>query len=337
MSVNNVRQCNGNFLLMHPATRDYFYSRRVMFARTSVVFAFFLIVFQCFGAAPVATISSTQPLVISGVTVPANRVISWPVSIHDEIATQAAPAMLRFTDGTIVTLQRNSRLKLEQGKAGVELKMMAGSAIYDLKPHSTVTIDSGATLAAAATTTSVAPPPVKSASGSANEAAATALAYRMPSTAPSTGVVFAPSLISTNSFLPQPGRQATTSVGSGLKVVLPNGTIFEVHLVSEGNQSTYVIDKIATPIGNGQYLAIDAPNLIGARLVVVSGGTGQSQASIFLPGSSTPLDPAAVADLISQGATASYNDSVSKGQIPPGTPAPAPPGPVTTMKVSGQS
>lgn len=308
-----------------------------MFARIVVAFAFFLVALQCFGASPVATISSTQPLVISGVTVPANRVISWPVSIHDEITTQSAPAMLRFNDGTVVTLQRNSRLRLEQGKAGVELKMMDGSAIYDVKPHSTIRIDPAANPSVVTSARPPATAPGNSAPASGNEATAAALAYRMPATAPGSGVVFAPSMISTNSFQPQSGRQATATPGGGLKVTLPNGTILEVHEVSQGGQSTYVIDKIAAPVGNGQYLAVDSPSLIGATIVVVNTGTGQSQASIFSPGSSTPLDPAAVADLISQGATASYNDSVGKGQIPPTTPAPAPPGPVTVIKVSGQS
>ena len=161
-----------------------------MFARTLVAFAFFLVALQCFGASPVATISSTQPLVISGVTVPANRVISWPVSVHDEIATQTAPAMLRFNDGTVVTLQRNSRLRLEQGKAGVELKMMAGSAIYDVKPHSTITIDPAANPAAVTSIPRAGNGTGKGTSASGNETAATALAYRMPSTAPSSGDCF---------------------------------------------------------------------------------------------------------------------------------------------------
>ena len=109
-----------------------------MLPRTVFIVAISVLLGQCFAASAVATISSTQPVVVSGITVPTNRVISWPVAVNDEIATQGAPAMVRFADGSVVTLQRNSRMRLEPAAAGVEVKMLSGSAIYDIKPKSGV-------------------------------------------------------------------------------------------------------------------------------------------------------------------------------------------------------
>src|SRR4051794_12249740 len=81
---------------------------------------------ECFSGAPVATVSSTDAILVDGMKVLTGRITSFPLNAENEIATQTAPARVRFTDGTIVTLQRNSRMKLAQGERGVEVKILAG-------------------------------------------------------------------------------------------------------------------------------------------------------------------------------------------------------------------
>ena len=170
-----------------------------MFLRTVVTPVLALLSWQCFAASsPIATVSSTQSIVVSGITVPTNRVISWPVALNDEIVTQSAPAMVRFADGTVVTLQRNSRMLLKQGASGVEVNMLAGSAIYDLKPNSNVSIPNvaAAGVSAGQKTTR------KLSSG--NETTAMALALR----GPSAGVALAPVTVGTLAVDARPGSAA---------------------------------------------------------------------------------------------------------------------------------
>src|ERR1017187_4915573 len=151
-----------------------------MLSRTVVVLALTLLSLQCFGAAPIATVMSTQPIVISGITVPTNRAMSWPGAANDEIGTQTAPAPVRFTDGAFVTLQRNSRMKLQPGPAGVEVKMLSGSAIYDVKPKTSLAVSPGMTSARASAAAPVLSAALRTSSSSISEAEATAFAYRMP-------------------------------------------------------------------------------------------------------------------------------------------------------------
>lgn len=266
-----------------------------IFPRTLMTLAVLLPTFQCFGASPVATVSSTESVVVSGINVPTSRVMSWPVNANDEIATQSAPAMVRFSDGTVVTLQRNSRMRLEQGPAGVEVKMLAGSAMYDLKSRSTVSVAPALAAARIPSNTPVNAPARTAVSASSNEAMATALAYRMPAVAPSSGVVFAPTAISTGQFGPAAGaaRQAITTPG-GTYVTLANGMILEVTPV-QNSPGQFTISRVLIPvISNGQPTYATSPNsaLLGNGLVVQNQGTAQQQITIF--SGASPLTPAQV-------------------------------------------
>jgi hypothetical protein len=322
-----------------------------MLSRTFGIFALGLLTWQCFGAAPVATISSTQPIVVSGITVPTNRVISWPVAVNDEIVTQAAPAMLRFTDGTVVTLQRNSRMKLNQGSSGVEVKMLSGSAIYDLKPRSNVSVantmsalNGAATSQAASMTGSV--PAVRMAPT--NEAMATALAHA----APSSGMVIAASGVNAGTFSPMglTPKQNTLVNAKSSTVTLPNGTILEVHLVAgggPGGQATFTIDKIDFPIPDTgrpccETIYLTTPRnanspLIGASFVIPGGCDCLETINLHLfLQNGTPIDPATLATLLQQASNAAFNDPLNK-YVPPGTTPPQFPGPVTigTLSTTG--
>ena len=322
-------------------------------SRTSVVLVLILLACQGFAATPVAAISCNQSVVISGITVPADRVISWPVSINDEIVTQSAPAMLRFNDGTVVTLQRNSRMKLTAGHSGVEVKMLAGSAIYDIKPRSTVSIGDQVAPSSAVSsreipsTPVVTPFPVRGSAAS-NAAVASALA-QAPS--PSSGIALAPAETSLATFSAAPRARTLPSDSLVNTITLANGTIIECHLVSGGGNtgqpSVLTIDRIifavADPSRPGDTIYLTPPKgfanpLIGASITVPAGLTplvGINLPVTLLNG--TPLTPAQLADLLQQTANAAFNDPNNlflPGQTPP---TPQFPSPVTNGQLSGKS
>src|SRR3954452_16182609 len=172
---------------------------------TIAVLAAALMVCVSFAATPVAAVSSNQPIVVSGITVPTNRVMSWPLAVNDEVTTQSAPAVVRFTDGTVVTLQRNSHMRLDAGKSGVEVKMLSGSAMYDIKARSNVAISQNvasdtATSVKNGRTAPVTPLPVRGSSAS-NAAVVTAMAQ---APAPSAGIALAPANLKSGVFNADP-------------------------------------------------------------------------------------------------------------------------------------
>lgn len=294
----------------------------------------------CFSATPVATVSSTQSIVVSGIEVPTNRVISWPLSVNDEVTTKA-PAMVRFKDGSVVTLQRNSRMRLQSSTSGVEVKVLAGSAIYDVKPQSGVSL-----VPAAASTIRVAPPTteraaIKTPIALASRREITATALSTSAVAPSSGVVLGQlggSVTTgtlTGTFTSGKGAQAATIVGRSDKITLANGTILEVHLVQGGNKSTYVIDKIDFPYtvpGDGTaYLTTPRNNpspLIGATIMLMppppNGVLSQNILVVNDPRTGALIPPDQFQALLAQAAQSAFQDPANPFSAAGATPPPFP-------------
>jgi hypothetical protein len=180
-------------------------------------------------------------------------------------------------------------MRLEQGRSGVQVKMLAGSAIYDFKSQSTVSVPTVSRVRNSAP--AQAEVIARAASRSSNQAAAEALVYRMPATAPQSGIVMAPAAISSAQFLPVAGRQAYTSPDPGSNhVMLPNGMILQVTPSGAGQ---YTINAILVPVTNagGQltYATVVSSPLLGAGLTVANTGTSQQQVTIF--SGSTAMTP----------------------------------------------
>jgi hypothetical protein len=236
-------------------------------------------------------------------------------------------------------------MKLQPGPAGVEVKMLSGSAIYDVKPKTTPAINPAMADARTAAGAPVLNAALRTSSSSTGDAEATALAYRMPVVPPQSGMVFAPAAISTGTFLQATiTRDLTTP--SGLSIVLPGspggtGAVISVNAVVQGGVTTYVITGIAVPVqepnGTVAYVTANASNLIGAQVVIQYGNTGQQQQiSIFPPGVSTSnpanaLSGTVIATSIQTAATGSFQTSTQNGQLPAGTSPPTSPNPVTTL------
>ncbi len=322
-----------------------------MLRRTLVFLPLVLLSVQCFGATPVATVSSKQPVVVSGITVPTDRLVSWPVNVNDEITTQQEPAMVRFADGTSVQLQRNSRMRLDASPSGVKVNVLSGSAMYDLKPRSTVSLTSAVTKnASLSADTAARLVNVDRASRglpalrfiSQNEGAATVLAQNTART----GIVLPVETV--QATLASGGTFASGGNGTNRRVsfipsnrdtiTLPDGTILLVNFVGggPGNTATFIIDQVicAAKGSNGDTIYITRPDpfnspLAGASIVVPTSQNGITQMNVDFSNvrllNGTPISTGQFAALLAQDCAAAYNDP--RNFFDGGTQPPAPPNP----------
>ena len=93
--------------------------------------------------APVAQVSSTEPFLLSGARVPVAGVSSWPLSAGDEVSTDAAAAVIAFRDGSRVTLNKQSKAKLESKGEGLILRLLNGTGTYTLAANSKLRLYEG--------------------------------------------------------------------------------------------------------------------------------------------------------------------------------------------------
>jgi hypothetical protein len=70
---------------------------------------------------------SGEGLKVRGTPVPATGVSSWPIANGDELASSASPAVVMFKDQSRLTLEANSRAKLEQRGNDTCIFLLAGS------------------------------------------------------------------------------------------------------------------------------------------------------------------------------------------------------------------
>jgi len=92
--------------------------------------------FVSFASAPVATVSSAEPVTLAGHSVSAPGVSSWPLVTGDEIATSTAPATILFRDGSSVALSARSSARLTGTSTQPKLVLIAGSLNYKIVPGS---------------------------------------------------------------------------------------------------------------------------------------------------------------------------------------------------------
>ena len=96
-----------------------------------------------FAAQSVGTITSAQPFELRGGRVPVAGVSNWPLALGDEVATPQSSAEVRFTDGSLVTLDQGSKAVLEGKMGALVLRLMAGGAWYKLTTKSQVVLIDG--------------------------------------------------------------------------------------------------------------------------------------------------------------------------------------------------
>lgn len=101
-----------------------------------------LAAFQCvsFASAPVANVSSAEPLNIDGHSMFMPGVPSFPVVVGDQIATSTGPAIMSFSDGSRLTLAPQSRVKIIGSNAKPTVVLTAGNLEYRLAAGSALTL-----------------------------------------------------------------------------------------------------------------------------------------------------------------------------------------------------
>jgi hypothetical protein len=89
---------------------------------------------------PIASVSSSQPFELHGVTMPVAGIGSWPVVDGDEIVATSAEAVVSFQDGSSVTLAPGSKLEIQSAGGRVQVRLLEGSMNYRLSESAKIDI-----------------------------------------------------------------------------------------------------------------------------------------------------------------------------------------------------
>lgn len=106
-----------------------------------------------FAAAPVGSVSSMGPVEVGGTTLTASTVSSWPLVAGDVIATGNTPAVVFLSGKGRVTLDANTRVRLEKQGDRLSVRVLGGGLSYDLLPASGLLFFNGSRTVAPAQTT----------------------------------------------------------------------------------------------------------------------------------------------------------------------------------------
>ena len=91
-------------------------------------------------AAPIGTASSGAGFQLNGVYMRSDGVGSWPVMPGDEIRSGTSSVVIRFNDGSRMTLGEQSQIKLVDSGAGVNVDVASGQLQFNLVAKSAVKV-----------------------------------------------------------------------------------------------------------------------------------------------------------------------------------------------------
>jgi hypothetical protein len=247
-----------------------------MLSRVFAGSAFLLLLGQCF-AASVATVSSRGSVTVSGIQVPTERLISWPISATDEIATAANPAVIRFVDGSVLTLQRNSKVKLDASPA--KFSLLSGAAIFDGRPRiASLVSTKGPGMAAYAQVSPASVARYSTASATAALAPPVPASYAAMYQSPGSQQYYvAPNALTSGTFI----IVGHAGGGPGTpEIVLPNGIDVILTPTTTNGVTTYTIASFQVPVtaanGTVSYLTVTPTSLVGATINISNPTPGAS-------------------------------------------------------------
>jgi len=283
-----------------------------------------------FGANPVGRLISSAPVDIDGIAAPARNYV--PVSVGNEITTKSASAVVQFADGSGVTLQPNSKLRIEGQPSNVSVKVVSGSALYDLARGSKVHVvnSKGETVTAIP---DLRPP---AANSQVSDSLTPAVVYR-GSPARQTGMVIPSSAILIGTFVPSP---AAAGGSTGPAILLPNGLTINLTATTTTTggvtTTTYTVASVTTtvtlPSGATTTLTITSGDLIGDTITPPPAGA-QGGVTVTTPSGATVTNPNAV---LQNTITTGVTTALGNGTLPTGSTAPTP-SPVSTGEFSGSA
>jgi hypothetical protein len=265
---------------------------QTMQIRTKIVCLGVAAALASFAATPVARVISAQPVNVDGIIGPARNFA--PLTIGNEVTTDSASAVIQFADGSVVTLQPHSKVRIEGQPSSATARVVQGSAIYDVAKTSSTRLGNG-----------TGQPGLRAPSGPTRPQPGASA----PRPAPFTG-----------SF--NPG----TPSGTGPQIDGPNGVT--INLTSAVNPvtgaTTFVVssiqETITLPSGGTAVVTITSGTLIGATV----GGVATGTFTFTTPGSTAPLTPQQTSTAVQTGLQQAINSGVASGTLPTGTKLPSP-------------
>jgi hypothetical protein len=295
-----------------------------------------------FGQQPIAKIISNEPIEINGIMAPARNYV--PIGLGGEVSTHSSTAVIQFSDGSTVSLQPNSQLRIEGSTGSPRVNLLRGSAQSKLTPGSHTRFS------AANTTDPVVDQLIDNKTASraatASPSVSDALIYRATANR-STNAILPGSPVSAGAFSVASISQgtffkaaATTPGGtaSGPSITTPSGLV--INLTAQVNPTTGVVSytvasitqTVTQPNGVVSTVQVTSGSLIGATVSGVSSSTssGSSVAISVTPvGQTTPLTPTQATQAVQTGVNTAIQTAVQSGQLQSGTTPPSP-SPVST-------
>jgi hypothetical protein len=262
-----------------------------------------------------------------------------PVSIGDEVKTKGGSAVVQFPDGSGVTLQPNSTLRIEGQPNNISVRVISGSAIYDLARTTTIRMANSKGQPVSSPLTRSFVPPANAQQS--QDPLATAVVYRN-TLQKNSGMVVPNAAVLTGSFISF-APAAGTNPG-GPEVVLPNGDIINLTAntpTTPGGAVTYTVVSVTVPVTTTTNnittvttLTITAStaganSLIGDTFTLqpsTTSGTSSSAITVTTSnGTAVPNPGSALTSTVTSG----VNTAITNGVLPTGTTAPSP-DPVST-------
>jgi hypothetical protein len=268
---------------------------------------------------PVARIISIQPFDVDGITAPASNFV--PVSIGSQVSTKDSPAVIQFVDGTSITLQANSTLRIQGQPSSLAVRIVRGSAQYGLAP--------GSRLRVSTETGSVVNTKLDRAvfqANTASRAVAPTATYRsMRSRSGEIRPAMVASLEGSRVIRPIVPPPSVGSFSQSVpSIVTPGGLVMSLAPITDagGNVTGYTLTGfthiVHQPNGQITQVNITSGSIIGATVTgTQTGSTANIQ--FTLVGQSTPLTPAQVNQSFEQALTTALNTGIQNGTIQPGS------------------
>ncbi|MCU1236350.1 MAG: hypothetical protein JWP63_4317 [Candidatus Solibacter sp.] len=276
-----------------------------------------------FAAAPVARVISAAPVNVDGILAPARNFV--PLQLGAEVITEGASAVIQFTDGTAITLQPHSKLRVEGQASNPVGRVLRGSAIYDAARTPSSAPVNRATPPNSKVPPGVASPAPAAGWGNSNQTPVTGGFRYRGQALPQPGVIAPRAAAFTGSFS---RGGAAAGVEAGPQILTPDG--MTVNLTAVVNPTTgattYVVSTIqqtvTTSSGSFAVVTVTSGPLIGATVTGIS-TPGASSTFTFTPvGSNTPLTPQQTATAVQNGVQQAINNGVTNGTLPAGTQPP---------------
>ena len=269
--------------------------------------------------AVVGRVVSNHPITINGRQIPAQAVVSWPVSLADEVATATETAMIQFRDGSTLLLQGDSAARVEAGKSGspagsLIVRVLKGVGQPSLAPGSTAQFfsASGKSIAAVKPKSAIQPGSLTAGSSSTVTRGLIPLPGR-PVQVGAVPVSGTPVYTGLSGVLVQPLADAPNS---GPTVILPNG--MRLTLTSDPKTNTYTVTAISFPVETsaGQvFLPVTNTTLLNTTVTVAtqgSAGNGGTNVNVSFTDTTTkkPVD----IDLAQKNLQAASDQAVQKAK-----------------------